>query len=320
MMHKVSVIMPVYNAEQHLRECLDSVLAQTLWDFEIICVDDGSTDASGEILAEYVKNDAVAGRGARFRVIRQEHSNAGAARNTGLREARGDYLLFLDSDDVFAPDMFRSLLDGIEAAHADTAICGFAKFNDGEPLPQLAQSADWRSFESPARTVDLFNRWPGWAWDKLFKRSFIRRLNLEFQETAVSNDLYFTYMALAHAERIAVSQARFVAHRYRAGSVETTRSQHPLCPAEAVRTLHDALAAEGILNGNAFRSFAKWVPDLLFWHVNHMADSGSRAKLFAELQKMGREWRINGSAKWIKESLKKRAVDILRVICPAAVK
>ena len=311
---KVSVIMPVYNAERHLRECLDSVLAQTLRDFELICVNDGSTDASGNILAEYAE------RSPSMRVVEKPHGNAGAARNAGLSEARGDYLLFLDSDDVFAPDMFRSLLGGIETVHADMAICGFAKFKDGEPLPQLAQSADWTIHVSPAQTVDFFNRWPGWAWDKLFKRSFIRRLNLEFQEIAVSNDLYFTYMALAHAERIAVSQAKFVAHRYRAGSVETTRSLHPLCPAEAVRTLHDALAAEGVLKDNAFRSFAKWVPDLLFWHVNHMADSESRAKLFAELRSMGREWGIDGSAKWIKESLKKRVVDVLRVICPKAVK
>lgn len=311
---RLSVIMPVYNTGRHLRECLDSVLAQTLRDFELICVNDGSTDESEGILDEYARRCPA------MKVIRKPHGNAGAARNTGLREARGDYLLFLDSDDVFAPDMFRSLLDGIETAHADMAICGFAKFRDGEPLPQLAQFADWTSLGSPARTVDLFNRWPGWAWDKLFNRSFIRRLNLEFQEIAVSNDLYFTYMALAHAERIAVSQARFVAHRYRAGSVETTRSQYPLCPAEAVRALHDALAAEGLLKGSAFHSFAKWVPDLLFWHVNHMADSESRAKLFAELQAMGREWGIRGSAKWIKESLKKRAVDILRVICPEVMK
>ena len=311
---RLSVVMPVYNAGLYLRECLDSVLAQTFRDFELICVNDGSTDASGNILAEYAERNPL------MRVIEKPHGNAGAARNAGLREAHGDYLLFLDSDDVFAPDMFRSLVQGIESADADMAICGFAKFKDGEPLPQLAQSADWASLESPARTVDLFNRWPGWAWDKIFRRAFIRRLNLEFQEIAVSNDLYFTYMALAHAERIAVSQAKFVAHRYRAGSVETTRSQYPLCPAEAVRTLHDAFVAEGILKGSAFHSFAKWVPDLLFWHVNHMADSESRAKLFAELQAMGREWGINGSAKWIKESLKKRAVDVLRVIHPEAVK
>lgn len=311
---KLSVIMPVFNVERYLRETLDSILAQGIKDYELICVNDGSTDASGDIFEEYARWCPA------MKVIEKPHGNAGAARNVGLRQACGDYLLFLDSDDVFAPDMFSSLVQGIESADADMAICGFAKFRDGEPLPQLAKSADWTIHVSPAQTVDLFNRWPGWAWDKIFRRAFIQRLNLEFQEIAVSNDLYFTYIALAHAERIAVSEAKFVAHRYRAGSVETTRSQHPLCPAKAVRALHDALAAEGILKGRASCSFAKWVPDLLFWHVNHMADSESRAKLFSELQAMGREWEINGSAKWIKESLKKRAVDVLRVIYPEAVK
>ena len=306
--------MPVFNVERYLRETLDSILAQGMKDCEFICVNDGSTDASGSILDEYARRCPA------MKVIEKAHGNAGAARNVGLRQACGDYLLFLDSDDVFAPDMFRSLVQGIESADVDMAICGFAKFCDGEPLPQLAQSADWTIHVSPAQTTDLFNRWPGWAWDKIFRRSFIRRLRLEFQEIAVSNDLYFTYMALAHADRIAVSQAKFVAHRYRAGSVETTRGQHPLCPAKAVHALHDALVAEGVLKDNAFHSFAKWVPDLLFWHVNHMADSESRAKLFSELKAMGREWGIDGSVKWIKESLKKRAVDALRVICPETVK
>lgn len=311
---KLSIVMPVFNVERYLRETLDSILAQGIKDCEIICVNDGSTDASGDILKEYARRCPA------MKVIEKPHGNAGAARNVGLRQACGDYLLFLDSDDVFASGMFRSLVQGIESADADMAICGFAKFRDGEPLPRLAQSADWTIHVSPAQTVDLFNRWPGWAWDKVFRRSFIQRLNLEFQEIAVSNDLYFTYMALAHADRIAVSQAKFVAHRYRAGSVETTRSQHPLCPAKAVRALHDALVAEGVLKGDAVRSFAKWVPDLLFWHVNHMADPESRAKLFSELRTMGREWGIDGSAKWIKESLKKRAVDVLRVIFPKAMK
>ena len=169
---KLSVIMPVFNVERYLRETLDSILAQGMKDYELICVNDGSTDASGGILDEYARRCPA------MKVIEKPHGNAGAARNVGLRQACGDYLLFLDSDDVFAPDMFRSLLDGIESADADMAICGFAKFKDGEPLPQLAQSADWTSLDLTVWTVDFFNRWPGWAWDKLFRRAFIQRLNL----------------------------------------------------------------------------------------------------------------------------------------------
>ena len=92
---KVSVIIPVYNVEEYLRECLDSIVKQTLREIEIICVDDGSTDNSLEILKEYAKKDN------RITVITQKNLHAGVARNAGLAVAKGEYLSFLDSDDFF---------------------------------------------------------------------------------------------------------------------------------------------------------------------------------------------------------------------------
>ena len=91
----ISIVMPVYTVASYLRDCLDSVRAQTFTDWECICVDDGSTDDSPDILDEYAAKDK------RFRVVRREHSNAGACRNAGLDLARGEFLSFLDSDDMF---------------------------------------------------------------------------------------------------------------------------------------------------------------------------------------------------------------------------
>lgn len=96
---KVSVIIPVYNVEKYLRQNLESVQKQTLKDIEIICVDDGSTDSSCKIAEEFAAADS------RFVVIKQQNGGAGAARNNGLRHAKGKYLSFLDSDDFFEPDM-----------------------------------------------------------------------------------------------------------------------------------------------------------------------------------------------------------------------
>ena len=96
-MLKVSVIIPVYNAERHLRECLDSVLAQTYRDWECVCVDDGSTDESGHILSEYAQRDS------RIMVIHQRNAGAAAARNAAVAIASGDWICFLDSDDVYSP-------------------------------------------------------------------------------------------------------------------------------------------------------------------------------------------------------------------------
>ena len=98
-MPKVSVIIPIYNAAEFLGECLDSVLAQTLTDIEVICVNDGSPDNSLEILREYEKKDS------RIKIIDQKNQGAGAARNHGMSVARGEYLSFLDSDDFFDRDM-----------------------------------------------------------------------------------------------------------------------------------------------------------------------------------------------------------------------
>ena len=92
---KVSVIIPVYNVEKYLRQNLESVANQTLKDIEIICVDDGSTDSSFEIVKEFAEKDS------RFIAVSQENGGAGAARNNGLRRAKGKYLSFLDSDDFF---------------------------------------------------------------------------------------------------------------------------------------------------------------------------------------------------------------------------
>lgn len=100
---KISVIIPVYNVEKYLRECLDSVVNQTFKDIEIICVDDGSTDKSLEILQEYKRKDD------RFVILQQRHSGAGAARNYGLKLAEGKYIQFLDSDDYFEPTLLEEL-------------------------------------------------------------------------------------------------------------------------------------------------------------------------------------------------------------------
>ena len=115
---KVSVIIPVYNSSEYIRHCLDSLLSQTLEDIEILCVDDGSTDDSLSILEEYSRKDE------RVRVLTQENAGAGAARNHGLREARGKYLSFLDSDDYFEPDMLEKARKYIIHYKADFVVFG----------------------------------------------------------------------------------------------------------------------------------------------------------------------------------------------------
>ena len=121
-MPKLSVIVPVYNTEKYLRECIDSILAQTFTDFELILVDDGSTDSSGAICDEY------AGKDLRIQVIHQQNGGATVARRSGVRVARGEYVTFVDSDDWIDKDMYRIMLTG---ESADIVICNMIRATNG---------------------------------------------------------------------------------------------------------------------------------------------------------------------------------------------
>ena len=116
---KISVVIPVYNAERHVRQTLESVLAQTFGDWECICVDDGSTDGSGAILDEYAANDS------RFRVIHQKNGGEGSARNAGMDVAQGDLIAFLDSDDTWHPESLRLFSEARDKTGADVIRYGW---------------------------------------------------------------------------------------------------------------------------------------------------------------------------------------------------
>ena len=215
---KVSIVMPVHNVAPYLRECLDSVIKQTRRDIEIICVDDGSTDSSRAILSEYAKGDS------RIQVITQEPAGAGAARNRGLREARGEYLSILDADDIFAPTMLEEAVARADQTKADVVIYRHERLNHqtGKRF-LLAQMSAPSLF--PSKTVfsidDLrqvkghiwLKSVYGWTWDKLFRRSFVERLGVTFQRQPIFNDMFFTYAVMAEAKRISYLPRVLMAQR-----------------------------------------------------------------------------------------------------------
>ena len=112
-MNKISVIVPVYNVEPYLIECLESIINQTYRDLEIILIDDGSTDKSGDICEEYAKKDD------RIIVIHQSNQGSASAKNAGLRKASGEYLAFVDSDDFLQEDAYEFMVRQLEEYHAD---------------------------------------------------------------------------------------------------------------------------------------------------------------------------------------------------------
>lgn len=173
-MPKVSVIVPIYNVEIYLARCLDSLINQTLEDIEIICVNDGSTDNSTQILEDYAKKDN------RIKIITQVNSGLSEARNTGVRNSSGDYIGFVDSDDYVDSDYFEKLYIAASDNNADIACAGIIR--EGKKYKKVfleyksIETAN--SFKGKCELVNGVNH--SYAWDKIYKRESLISNNLEF--------------------------------------------------------------------------------------------------------------------------------------------
>ena len=175
----VSVVIPVYNAEAHIRDCLDSIRAQTLPQWEAILIDDGSKDGSGRILDEAAERDP------RFRVIHQENGGVSRARNAGIEAAAGKYLLFVDADDLVTPEYFAEMVGAAETYGTDLVLCGFDRFNDVwekhfQLTPYYAVLFRSAGELSMVYTEARSNMFGVSIWAKLFRTDMIRAHNLRF--------------------------------------------------------------------------------------------------------------------------------------------
>jgi len=244
----VSVIVPMHNAERHLRQCLDSILAQSLTDFELIVVDDGSTDGSGAIAAGYAAGDP------RVRVIPGPAlGSAGAARNAGLDVAGGQWLSFLDADDFFDPALLETLYRRASGDGADIALCRFASYDDatGQSTPANAsirlEEAPGHTPFSPDEVGDhLFLFTNPAPWNKLFRRDFVIGSGLRFQHLRTTNDAYFVLMALAEASLITYTEEFLVS--YRTGNTASLRGslhEAPMDFVPALEAMRDRLRETG---------------------------------------------------------------------------
>lgn len=207
---KVSVIIPVYNVEEYLRQCLDSVINQTLKEIEIICVDDGSTDSSLEILKEYAAKDH------RITLITQQNLHAGVARNAGLAVAKGEYLSFLDSDDFFELNMLEETYNKAIKDNSDIVIFNFYNYDNISKTEKTSYAYDKKFLNtfSPKKFKDYiyFISTPA-PWNKIFKSSLIKNESLKFENLQSCNDITFVNSALSFATNISVVNKYFVHYR-----------------------------------------------------------------------------------------------------------
>ena len=210
----LSVILPVYNVEKYLERCLNSILGQTLADIEVVCVNDGSTDNSEEIIKEYLQKDS------RIKLINQPNNGAASARNTGIEAARGDYILILDSDDFLEENALLYMYNRSKSLDLDILIT-YSYDLDNKTGEKTLPAYHLKKQYLPSKEVFnykdipdyIFNFSVGWAWDKLYKKSFIERYNLRFPNLQNTEDVYFVFMSLVLADRISVIGDALITHR-----------------------------------------------------------------------------------------------------------
>lgn len=283
----VSVIMPVYNGETYLRQCLDSVVNQTLKEIEIICVDDGSSDRSVEILKEYAEKDE------RVMVLQQENAGAGAARNNGLSKASGKYLSFLDSDDFFETDMLEKAVEKIAADRADFVVFRCDHYlNDTNTFKKAAYTLKkqtlppYTPFNFRQITDNVFKAFVGWAWDKVYDREFVMKHNLKFQEQRTSNDMLFVFSALVLAKRITYLDTVLAHQRRNNGeSLSNTREKSWFCFYNALTALRDVLKEKGLYE-ELKKDFVNYAVHFSLWNLNTITGE-CYEKLYTKLHE---EW------------------------------
>ena len=188
---KISIIVPVYNVDSYLPQCLDSILAQTFTDWEAILVDDGSTDRSGVICDEYAKQDS------RIRVIHRENAGVSSARNAGMAIALGEYLYFTDADDELLPDCL-TILHSNMGDDVDLVTASYQRYHDGEFIPDVHSRAGGlfsvKDYLETISTLPNAHFCERYCVTKLFRKSIIEDNNLRFDSRfAYREDVLFLY-------------------------------------------------------------------------------------------------------------------------------
>ena len=270
---KISVIMPVYNIHSYLPETIESLRNQSFKDFEVICVDDGSCDGSPELIGKVMVEDP------RFSLICQKNAGAGAARNRGILNARGQYTIFLDSDDLFSPDLLEKLYLTAVETQADIVACHFSRFDQqGEEKQQEGFYAKWLPAgktvfsyrDCPDHIMRIINPVP---WNKLYRSEFIRENHLRFEEISSTNDITFASVSVAAAERIAVVPHSLVRYRVghggtissgKTGKLNNVKTAVLSAVNQAMALPHGELIRNSVLSfsvGNLLYSLANYIKD-----------------------------------------------------------
>ena len=210
----ISLIIPVYNVEQYLTACVDSVLAQTYENIEIILVDDGAKDASGAMCDELAKRDA------RIQTVHKTNGGLSDARNKGLEYATGKYVVFIDSDDIVAPNMVAYLYDLIQDTGADIGICDPVHCYPDTEIEYLPET-ERRTYSPEEAVCEMLYQTSFLvsAWGKIYRRKYFD--DIKFPFGMLFEDSAIMYKVFEKAEKIAYGNAKLYGYMHREGSITT---------------------------------------------------------------------------------------------------
>lgn len=197
-MPKVSIIVPVYNVEDYLERCLDSLVNQTLEDIEIIVVNDGSPDNSQAIIERYEKNYPNKVKG-----YIKENGGLSDARNYGMPYAKGEYVAFVDSDDYVELTMYEKLYNEAKTKDSEIVVCGYFKVDEKEKTMQSAQMGNMEFYDqNPRERKEILEINAPYAWNKLVKRELLERTKIQFPKGLLFEDICTMYPLLASANKV----------------------------------------------------------------------------------------------------------------------
>ena len=217
MPNKISVIVPIYNVEKYIEQCLMSLCNQSLKDIEIICVDDCGSDDSMNIVQKYAKNDS------RIKIVKHpQNKGLGAARNSGMQVATGEYLGFVDSDDYVDKDFYKKLYETASETKADI-VQSYVKlfYEDNEKFKNYELNSEIKNFDSrnqQLNNLDIYYN-SGMCWNKIYKTSLIKEHNIQFPEGVYWEDNPFVIRAAYYANAIVPVPETYYIYRQRSGSI-----------------------------------------------------------------------------------------------------
>ena len=307
-MAKVSVILPVYNVGEYLKECLDSLINQTLKDIEIICINDGSTDNSPEILEQYAQKDS------RFIIVSQENRGQGIARNKGVEIAGGEYIQFIDPDDWVETDMLETLYRFAENNASKVVKFNYTEYND---YTGMKKEHNFAEFIKKKYGYDLAKTpYYSWkllkdgclydlglnVWSSFYSAEFIKENNIKFAPNKHAEDHLFANEARLLADKVDYLDKSLYFYRRRKGSSVCQKTDDNFCIFDNIELLKSFLIEHNLYQ-ELNDEFSKYVRVVLKWHYMVPEESkGKYEKLCERFFSSGRDYK-----KFLKELKKQKS-------------